>query len=274
MTPYLHSIAAVTKAIETNGSRPVIALAEDLEFYACKYDSPAKLINEYLAHAFLKIWEIPVLEAAFVHIQQDHISAEIISNRTQPYHFEKPSFGLKYDDHISDVNNVLLGLKGSYTELQKYSNKLDLLKIGLFDLWVANTDRNHNNYNLVLQSEQQQFRFIPIDHSDIFDGCSLGKRPLAQLTEEDSVLSSEIAGLYLFPKSKIITEANLLLQKFPTFVADCGKLLTPIVAEIPELWCTDRVLLSAQVEEAVISNHAWLAETEQNFRMLIELNFH
>lgn len=274
MTPYLNSIAKITKAIETNGSRPVIALAEDLEFYACKYDSPAKLINEYLAHSFLKIWQIPVLEAAFVNIQQEHIGAEIITNRTQPHHFEKPTFGLKYDDNAVDVNNLLMGLKGNYTELQKYGNKLDLLKIGLFDMWLANTDRNHNNYNLLVQSAQQQFNFIPIDHSDIFDGCNLGKRPLAQLTEEDSVLSSEIASLYLFPKSKIIAEANHLLQNFPIFVADCGKLLTSIVEEIPELWCADRFLLIAQVEEAIITNETWLAETEQNFRTLIELNFH
>ena len=54
----LNSIEEIKKVIETNGSRPVVVFAEDLEYYACKYDSSTKLINEYLAHRFLQVWGI------------------------------------------------------------------------------------------------------------------------------------------------------------------------------------------------------------------------
>jgi len=54
----LNSIEEIKKVIETNGSKPVVVFAEDLEYYACKYDSSTKLINEYLAHLFLQVWGI------------------------------------------------------------------------------------------------------------------------------------------------------------------------------------------------------------------------
>lgn len=274
MYPKLHCIKTVDKILNTTGSQPVIAFANDLEFYACKYDSVTKLINEYLAHAFLKVWGFQVFEAAFVNIKPEQISPEIISNRIQPHDFQKPTFGLKYDEQSLDVNNTLAGLKGDYHELNKYYNRFDLLKIALFDLWLANTDRHQGNYNLMLHSKNQQFIFTPIDHSDIFDGCNLGRYPLAQLTIEDSVLSSDIAKTFLYPKSKIIDEAQELLENFPTFVANCGNLLALIVEDIPELWCDNQQLLTIQIREAVIDNPLWIHETKQNFKELIAFNFH
>ena len=76
---------------------PVVVMAEDIEDYACKYDSKSKLINEYLGHQFLQIWGINTFPAAFVQINKNHIPDEIVTGRLQKHMFEKPSFGLKYE---------------------------------------------------------------------------------------------------------------------------------------------------------------------------------
>lgn len=49
----LNSVKEINKVIETNGSRAIVVLAEDLVYYACKYDSSTRLTNEYLAYRFL-----------------------------------------------------------------------------------------------------------------------------------------------------------------------------------------------------------------------------
>src|SRR5690348_4904939 len=101
----------------------------------------------------------------------------MLSGRLARHMFDKPCFGLMYDVEAGEASNIYLGLKGNSYELNKYPERFDLLKIALFDLWLANNDRNHNNYNLLLKDG----RFVPIDHSEIFDGSSLGRK-LSQLT--------------------------------------------------------------------------------------------
>lgn len=59
----LVSISEIEKKFETNGSRPILVLANDFEHYICKYPhfpNDSKLINEYLANQFARIWGIYV----------------------------------------------------------------------------------------------------------------------------------------------------------------------------------------------------------------------
>lgn len=269
MLPKRKSIEEIKKAIDTNGSRPVIVFADDFEYYLCKYDSCSKIINEYIAHCFLKVWEVPVFPAAIVQIQPEHIPNRVVQNRTQPHHFNKPSFGLLYNDEAIDASNLLIGLKGNYNELRKFVNRKDFIKIALFDLWVANTDRNVNNYNMLIKPSNEGFMITPIDHTDIFDGCRLGQQ-LAQLTKLDSILSSNLAHVLMYNTKKIAAEANALLDIFPTFVVKCGEFLPKMVESIPDLWCTDKKQLLDQLSSSLITDTHWLADTKENFRELIQ----
>lgn len=245
-------------------------MADDLEEYLCKYDSNSKLINEYCALCFLDAWGIPHLQGAFVRILSEHISPDIISNRTQPHHFGKPTFGLRYQNETVDVSNMLVGLKGNYHELSKYQSRSVLLKIALFDLWLANTDRSVNNYNLLVQPKDDCFQIIPIDHSEIFDGCRLGQG-IAQLTPEDSILYADLAHVLLYNPKKIAEEANAILDNFTTFVLNCGDMLSDIIAGMPDEWCLNKQQLEQQISEAVIENNVWLNDTKANFRELVAL---
>gem|GEM_PF-19374 len=155
-----------------------------------------------------------------------------------------------------------------HNELQKFQNRYDLLKIGLFDLWVANTDRSINNYNLLINSNRGYYEITPIDHSDIFDGCRLGQ-DLAQLTEYDSILSSDLAKTLLYNNKKIAEETRLLLKNFPNFVTACNNALPEIVAGIPNDWCSDKGTLHEQIKSSIIDNATWIADTKANFKELV-----
>lgn len=247
---------------------PVVVMADDFEDYICKYDYPSKLINEYLAYCFLRVWNLPFFDAALVSINPDHITPDIICNRLQKHHFNKPSFGLKYNNEALEASSLLLGLHKDYTELNKFINRNDIIKIGLFDLWLANTDRHGHNYNMLVRPEPKGNRLLPIDHSDIFDTCRLGQK-LSQLTEEDSVLSSDLAQVLILNNKKTQDEVKDLLSNFSTFVGECGKLLPIIVNSIPAEWCSDKPTLESNISQSIFQNADWLKETIDNFKELI-----
>lgn len=66
----------------------------------------------------------------------------------------------------------------------------------LFDLWVANEDRNHNNYNLLLNPTESGYCLMPIDHERCFNGSRTNiDRPLVLLTEDQSLVASPLVQL-------------------------------------------------------------------------------
>jgi hypothetical protein len=263
MLPQLSSISAISRIIPTDGSRPVVILAEDLEEYACKYDSSTKLINEYLGHQFLKLWGLLTFPAAFIQIKREHIPTRFLGGRIQVNMFEKPSFGLRYDNDAGEINEALLGLRGDSYELGKFTNRYDLMNIALFDLWLANDDRNHN-YNLLTRGTN----FVPIDHSNIFYGNRLGS-DLCQLTVEDSILTTDLAITFLNNKQKREDRHAQLVQRFPTFVANCRQALPQLIEDIPDEWCNDKARLEHNIISSVMDNDLWLKQTIFSFSELI-----
>lgn len=260
----LSSISNIVRVIPTNGSRPVVVLAQDIEEYACKYDSKTKLINEYLGHQFLQIWGLPTFPAAFVQISKEHIPEKILGGRIQAPMFDKPTFGLRYNNDAAEINDALLGLRNNRNEVNKFADRFDLMDIALFDLWLANDDRNHNNYNLLSVSN----RFIPIDHSNIFDGDGLGRK-LSQLTVDDSILTSDLAFTFLNSKQKREARHAELLAQFPTFVANCRQALPQLIENIPAEWCDNKQQLEQNIISSVMDDHNWTQQTISSFSELI-----
>ena len=258
-----NSISSIVRVIPTTGSMPVVVMAEDYEDYACKYDSKGKLINEYLAHQFLEIWGLNTFPAAFVQISPDHIPDNILNGRIQRPMFEKPSFGLRYDNDAGEINEALIGLRNESYELKKFPNRFDLINIGLFDLWLANDDRNQN-YNLLTRGNE----FVPIDHSTIFDGNRLGEK-LSQLTWEDSILHTDLAKTFLNSRQKREKRHNELLAQFPTFVANCRRALPVLIETLPVEWCDNKTELEQNILVSVMDNEIWLQQTIATFSELI-----
>lgn len=265
MLANLTSISTISRVIDTAGSHPVVVMAEDIEEYAYKYDASSKLINEYIGHQFLQLWGFELFPAALVQIKREHIPTNILGSRIQIPMFDRPTFGLQYNNDAGEINDALLGLRKDSYEIAKFEHRFDeLMKIGLFDIWLANDDRNHNNYNLLTIGN----RFIPIDHSNLFDGNGLD-RNLSPLTWEDSLLSSDLAITFLNNKKKMIMMHNELLENFPIFVESCDAALFDIVSAIPDVWCNDKAGLIERISTSVIDNPAWIQQTNTTFSELI-----
>lgn len=132
------------------GSRPLLVSCEDDNNYICRYSShspPKNLIKDYIAYNFLKEWGIKCPEYSLVYIDKDLIPKNYIGNFTQPRCFDIPIFGSRFLKDAVMIDNFMGN--ADYNSKRKIKNKIDLLKISFFDLWICNEDRNNNNYNLL-----------------------------------------------------------------------------------------------------------------------------
>ncbi|NJL76552.1 MAG: hypothetical protein HC892_17575 [Saprospiraceae bacterium] len=230
-TPTLYSIAALKpEDVIHTGAKPVRAFCNNMNYYLVKHEKigVSQLLNEYIAASFLRIWELNTPCFAFVTIKTEHIPLGLHED-VQPHFFKKPCFGTRYERNWGEVDKV--AEKMAFQQKHLFTQKLGLLKIALFDLWVANEDRNANNYNLLLASEAQ-YRFIPIDHQAIFNYDNL-ENELMPLTEPDSLLSSPMVD-YLFSKKELNQASAALQLDYFECVQSCGEQLENILSGIPK----------------------------------------
>ncbi len=54
----LKSIQPILKKYDTQGSSPILVMANDLKQWVCKYRNVNQLFNELLSYQFAKIWHI------------------------------------------------------------------------------------------------------------------------------------------------------------------------------------------------------------------------
>lgn len=235
----LQSISPITKVFPTSGSNPVQVLCSDVNEYVCKYSRthPASgLFNEYLAASFLKIWELRVPDFDLITIQQDHIPEGIRSSTIQPRFFLSPTFGSRYVDHAKEIDSSIVAIEDDVKIIKKIGNKPDLLSIALFDLWIGNEDRNHNNYNLLL-STAPDFAFMPIDHERCFNGNSANaERGMTMLTEDDSLINTELCILIFKNFKGFPALVDEITAKYYLWVAECEKRLETVINAMPDQW--------------------------------------
>ena len=143
----LQSIQTANRQYQT-GDAPILILCNDMQDYVCKYalnGNATNLLCEYLAASFLKLWELPVPDFCFVQVNYEHVQQLGIPKHV----IEKTCFGSKFSKSYVELN-----LFNDEPDLKKQTgyiaHKMNLLKIALFDIWLANEDRNHNNLNLIV----------------------------------------------------------------------------------------------------------------------------
>lgn len=264
------SIESIEKKniIET-ACKPIRVLCSDLEFYYCKYNAgysiPNRLLREYLSSCFLQAWHLPAAEVAFIKILKEHIPADL----GIPFkYFENTCFGSRKLDNAIEVSSFLT--EATTYQKRKIKNKFDYLKIALFDIWVGNDDRNHNNYNLLLRSQEGVYSFIPIDHERVFNTGNLDK-PLYTITEESSLITAPLCGR-LFTARELTDRKWLenLIDDFYLCIKECIRLMPKIVQEIPQDWQVDIEVLQQQINTNLFAKE-WLNECQAAFISYLQL---
>jgi hypothetical protein len=260
----VYSIASVDKVYDTM-SRPFRVLCNDYKHYVAKFGRGYDLLHEYLSARFCNCWNIPTPEYAFVNLNIDHLPVGY--NRKK---FNTEGFGSEFLEHAQELSQFLMTWKDNQYELGRICNKEDLIKIGLFDLWIGNEDRNHNNANLLLQPRHDGYYFIAIDHVNIFNTGTLDKG-LVCLSEDESILKSEYIRLLFKSNDKLKLILNKAETDFIQFVKNCKKELTTILNNVPVSWKIDIQLQTKQME--CLFSEAWAQEILSNFRLYIARNF-
>ena len=255
-------------------SKPIQVEADDFNTYLCKHTKNRTaniLFNEFLAAKFLQAWEIMIPEMVFIHIKKEHVTNEILSGWIQYANFEKTCIGFEYLNHAIHLSEIDYGLKNNKTGKQNLINKEDLLRIILFDTWLSNEDRNHNNYNLLLNPEDAGYRIIPIDHEYIFNSNS-PERGIYPINEDDSLSTTSLFET-LFPKQnkkKIVILANQIIDEFHQNVVNCLNTTDTIFQEIPEDWNIDKSLKKEKLEH--IFSEEWYKQTIKSFNAFVHRN--
>ena len=263
----IRSIQPIIEKYDTRGSSPILVMGDDLNQWVCKYNDLNKLFNELLASEFAKLWHINIPECALVEIDYDrHIVPFGDKKGLERRFFERECFGSRFLNNALDVNQSVFVDKNI---VRRIKNKEDFLKIALFDIWLANEDRNVGNYNLLLQSVKGGYILLYIiDNTDIFNSSMAYTQGIVEITEDDSVLKSDLATL-LFKKDASITEKiNSLLEDFPIFVKECKDRLPHILAQLPKKWCIDVDNYQNKINDIFLDN--WLRICEQLFRTYIQ----
>ena len=263
----LKSIQPILKKYDTQGSSPILVMANDLKQWVCKYRNVNQLFNELLSYQFAKIWQINIPECALIEIDyKKHI--ELLKNKRglERQFFERECFGSLFLQNAIDVNKTILMDKDI---VRRIKNKNDLLKIALFDIWLCNEDRTTNNYNLLLQAVKGGYSILYIiDNTEIFNSSMAYSQSLEQIAQCDSILNSDLSTLVFKNNSEIVREVDVLLKEFPIFTKSCQNNLQSILSQVPQQWNID--LESYETKISVIFTEDWLKICTHTFREYIQ----
>lgn len=245
----------IASAIKKTGEQPVLILCSDDNEYYCKYAKGSvaqSLFNEYLSLRFLELWDLTCADFAFVHIDKKHVPVDKFN--LPNHYFDQLCFGSKYNDNYQDITKFTEHPDKKRT-LGVYTNRLVFLKIALFDLWIANEDRTQNNYNLMVDTSNNNL-LIPIDHTLIFNSNANGTIEL--LDDFSSLTNTELKTIFVHKKDFTHDFVNELENMFYSCTAKCKDALADILIQTPECWNID--LSSIEVK---IKNELFSAEWEK-----------
>ena len=252
---HLHSIQDVSKQYNT-GDLPVLVLCSDKQQYICKYVRPNatisyKLACEYMGVVFADAWNINTPPFALVQIMPVHWASMTVSHSSSA-----PAIGFKKIDGVIDITPT------SYRQVEaNVATLYQLLKIALFDFWIANEDRTYNNANLLYQIENEQL--ISIDYGGILNNVTFDF-PLSRLTETDSILGADIFTHII--KSISPEQLGKAVKRLEKDYSQCihrSKQQVGILADMPKEWAVPATKIQNKVEE--LFSPKWINETWDNF---------
>jgi len=148
---------------------PLLVLTEDYDEYYLKTPANSSpelsIINEFLCTNLLHYWQISSPDANILIVDPSIIDRTLSSNHKKEY-FKRSCFGSK---SVMDSTEFTVAMSlSSKHDYNKFKRPDDILKIGLFDIWVENDDRKPSNPNLLIKNDDQGIEFYPIDHAFIF----------------------------------------------------------------------------------------------------------
>ena len=258
----LHSIQGISVQY-TTGDQPVLVLCSDAQQYICKYmrsnaTISYKLACEFIGAVFAEAWRIDTPTSAIVKILPVHWSSVVTSHSTSA-----PTIGFRKLEGVIDITPT------TYKQVTANTDTLyQLLKIALFDFWIANEDRTYNNANLLYDIENS--RLISIDYGGILNNVTFDF-PLSQLTETDSILGADLfAHIVKSVSPRQLSNAVEKLQKDYILCINRSKKQVGLLKQMPAEWSVPIPKIEAKEEE--LFSDSWIKATFENFVECLKSN--
>lgn len=249
------SIRPIDFLYET-GDRPVQIACTDKNTYICKYMRTSgranKLVAELSGAFFANIWQLAMPQYAFVNILPEHWEGCKTSHV-----LTAPAFGCQKLSEVFDVNNLTYKMVVKDEKLL-----LQLFRIVLFDLWIANEDRTYNNANMLYDVVNN--KLVSIDYGGIFNMTTYDY-PMSQLTLQDTILYSELF-LHLCKgsnKESIVCQAESLRKDYYSCISKCHADYTKCIQMIPSEWMMPEDIIKNKVLQ--LFNSEWIDTAWSNF---------
>lgn len=253
--PVIESVKVIEHQYPT-GEEPVLVMCSDMNAYICKYmrssASAFKLACELIGSKMAMAWLIETPAISFVRIKSDHWMGRYVQHS-----ISAPALGSKRIEGVVDVTSSTCDDINSSTQLLR-----QLIKIALFDFWIANEDRNVNNANLLYDLVND--KLISIDYGCIFNTATYDYT-ITQLTSNESILCSDL--FQHLVKNKEIPNLEIVLRDLKKEFYDCLKRsqgqMKQIVDEMPKEWNVPLYLINNKLHE--LFDEQWTTGVWNNF---------
>ena len=262
MIPTLTTIKDIDRTFST-GDMPVLVTCSDQKQYICKYlraDSVSayKLASELIGSLLAHNWNLNTPDFVFVKILPEHTKPFCI-----PCNYNAEAVGYKKIENAADITNCI---DGDIKQSDKIFSQL--LKIALFDFWVANEDRTCNNANMLYIDRAE--KLISIDYGGIFNTNSY-KSTIYQLSSCDSIIYADI-----FKHLKTNVKFQKLVDKTKKYYDICISKSRDIfnffdTITIPPKWNVSESALRIKINE--LFEKQWIDDCFSNYVETLRQNF-
>lgn len=260
--PTLYSAKRIEQQFQT-GEEPVMVMCSDINTYVCKYMRTSsmayKLVCEFVGAKLAASWQMNTPETALVVIRPAHWEGIKV-----PHNLTAPSIGCRWMDGVVDITPSTCAKVPVDISLLN-----QLMKIALFDFWVANEDRNANNANLMFNIVHNTL--VSIDYGCIFNTATFDY-PLSQLTSTDTILCSSLFRHLIQDccRNEIITMVDCLKAEYAKALCQSKDAATEILNEIPAEWGVPIEVIHAKLNQ--LYEKQWIDETWNNFKECLNEN--
>jgi hypothetical protein len=251
----LYSAKRIEQQFHT-GEEPVMVMCSDVNIYVCKYMRSSatayKLACEFIGAKLAMTWRLNTPDIALVNIRPAHWDGINISHS-----LSAPSIGFRWLDRVFDIT------PSTYSKVPaKVETLAQLMKIALFDFWVANEDRNSNNANLMYDVAREQL--VSIDYGCIFNTATFDY-PLSQLTSTDTILWSDLFHhlAQAADRQTVLAMADRLKADYDECLSQISIIATEIMDEMPKEWKVPAETLKEKLDQ--LSDEHWTVAVWQNF---------
>ena len=233
-----------------------MVMCSDVNIYVCKYmrstASAYKLACEFIGAKLAMAWNLCTPEIALVNIRPAHWRRMNLSHS-----LSAPSIGFRWLDGAVDIT------PSTYAKVPATEKTLSqLLKIALFDFWVANEDRNANNANLMYDVAHEQL--VSIDYGCIFNTATFDSQ-ISQLTSTDTILWSDLLkhlnrSIY---RQTICTLVDRLKADYDECLHQSKSVVAEVLSEMPQEWKVSTETVHEKFRQ-LFEDH-WTSEVWKNF---------